>query len=142
AKVLRGDSIATRRRLARKGNVALEDLVRVASDFDVRTVTIEGLTSVRYLLPITGIVTVIATMRPAGLSWSHDTCCIDGEIGSLSNESVSEPLCRGVGRVAPLFCTSAKLFRAGTLDGAVLISNRFFVRCPAEAGLIGAPATW
>jgi hypothetical protein len=29
--------------------------------------------------------------------------------------------------VAPLFCTSAKLFRAGTLDGAVLISNRFLV---------------
>ena len=44
--------------------------------------------------------------------------------------------------VAPLFCTSAKLFGAGTLDGAVLISNRFSVQCPAEAGLIGAPVTW
>ena len=40
-------------------------------------------------------------------------------------------------RVAPLFCTSAKLFRAGTLDGAVVISNRFLVQCSAEAGLIG-----
>jgi hypothetical protein len=40
--------------------------------------------------------------------------------------------------VAPLFCTSAKLFGAGTLDGAVFISNRFLVQCPAEAGLIGA----
>jgi hypothetical protein len=65
-KVLRGNSIATRRRLARKGNVTFEDLIRGTSDFDVRTVTIEGLTSVRYLLPITvGIVTVIATMRSA-----------------------------------------------------------------------------
>ncbi len=43
---------------------------------------------------------------------------------------------------APLFCTRAKITSAGTLDGAVLISNRFLVQCPAEAGLIGAPATW
>src|SRR5437667_7577992 len=72
--VLRGDSIATRFRLACVGNVTFEDLVRATSDFDVRTVTIEGLTSVRCLLPITvGIVTVIATMRSAGLSWSHAT---------------------------------------------------------------------
>jgi hypothetical protein len=42
--------------------------------------------------------------------------------------------------VAPLFCTSAKLFRAGTLNGAVFISNKFLVQCSAEAGLIGAPA--
>jgi hypothetical protein len=38
--------------------------------------------------------------------------------------------------VAPLFCTSAKLF------GAVFISNRFLVQGPADAGLIGAPVTW
>jgi len=74
-KVLCGDSIATSRRLPREGNVTFEDLRSVASDFDVRTVAIEGLTPVRYLLPITvGIVTVIATTRSAGLSWSHDTC--------------------------------------------------------------------
>src|SRR5229473_1296653 len=59
-KVLRGDSIATRRRLPREGNVTFEDLRRVAADFDVRTVAIEGLTSVRYLLSITvRVVTVI-----------------------------------------------------------------------------------
>jgi hypothetical protein len=63
-KVLRGDPIATRRRLAREGNVTFEDLMRATSNFDVRTVTIEGPTSVRYLLPITvGIITVMATMR-------------------------------------------------------------------------------
>jgi hypothetical protein len=74
-KVLRGDSVATRRRLAREGNVTFEDLMRATSNFDVRTVTIEGLTSVRYLLPITvGIITVTAIMGSAGLSWSHDTC--------------------------------------------------------------------
>jgi hypothetical protein len=77
-KVLRGDSIATRRRLARESNVTFEDLMRGTSNFDVRTVTIERRTSVQYLLPITmGIITVIATARSAGLSWSHDTCRID-----------------------------------------------------------------
>src|SRR5208282_6809423 len=108
-KVLRGNSIATRGRLARKGNVTFEDLMRATPDLDVRTVTIEGLTSVRYLLPITvGIVTVIATMRSAGLSWSHDTCCIDGEIGRLSNESISEPLPSGVGRCRTAFMYQRK----------------------------------
>jgi hypothetical protein len=110
-KVLGGDSIATRRRLARQGNVTFEDLMRATSNFDVRTVTIEGLTSVQYLLPITvGIITVMATMRSAGLSWSHDTCRIDGEIGSLSNEGISGPLLAEAEGVAQLFCTSAKLF--------------------------------
>ena len=80
-KVLRGDTIATRGRLARNGNVTFEDLMRGTSDFDVRTVTIEGLTSVRYLLAITvGIVTVIATIRSAGLSWSHDTLHFDERV--------------------------------------------------------------
>jgi hypothetical protein len=79
-KILRGDAIATRRRLAREGNVTFEDLMRATSNFDVRTVTIEGLTSVRYLLPISvGIITVMATIPSAGLSWSHDTCRVDGE---------------------------------------------------------------
>jgi len=92
-KVFRGDSIATRRRLAREGDVTFEDLMSATSNFDVRTVTIEGLTSVRYLLPITVriIITVMATMQSASLSWSHHTCRIDGEIGSLSSENISEP---------------------------------------------------
>ena len=34
--------------------------------------------------------------------------------------------------IAPLFCTGAKLFRAGTLDGAVFISNRFWCKAPAK----------
>ena len=50
----------------------------MSSNFDVRTVTIEGLTSVRYLLSVTvGIVTVIAAIWSAGLSWSHDTCAFE-----------------------------------------------------------------
>jgi hypothetical protein len=86
-KVLCGDAIAARRRLPRERNVTFEDLMRVASDFDVRTVTFQGLISVWHLLPIrVGIVTVIATIRSSGLSWSHDTCCIDGEVGSLSSK--------------------------------------------------------
>jgi hypothetical protein len=142
-KVLRGDSIATRRRLPREGDVTFEDLMSATSNFDVRTVTIEGLTSVRYLLPITvSIITVMAAMRSASLSWSHHTCRIDGGFRSLSNESISGPLLAEAEGVAPLFFTSAKLFGAGSLDGAVFISNRFLVQCPAEAGLIGAPVTW
>ena len=97
--VLCGDPIATRRRLPREGNVAFEDLMSGASDFDVWTITIEGLTSVRYLLLITvGIVTGIATIRSTGLSWSHDACCVDAEVGSLYNESVSEYLRSAGGR--------------------------------------------
>ena len=108
-KVLRGDSIATRRRLPREGNVTFEDLRRVASDFDVRTVAIEGLTSVRYLLSITvRVVTVIATTRSAGLSWSHDTCCTDEKLNrypmrAYRNTSVAE-----ADGVAPLFCTASR----------------------------------
>ena len=110
-KVLRGDSIATRRRLAREGNVTFEDLMRATPNFDVRTVIIEGLTSVRYLSPVTvGIITVMATMRSAGLFWSHHTCRIDGDIGSLSNESISEPLPSGGGR-----CRTAFLYQRAAL---------------------------
>ena len=62
-KVLCGHAIAARRRLPREGNVTFEDLMRAASDFDIRAVTFEGLTSARDLLPITvGIVTIIATI--------------------------------------------------------------------------------
>jgi hypothetical protein len=46
-KVLCRDSIAARRRLPRESNVTFEDLMRSASDFDVRTVTVETLTSLR-----------------------------------------------------------------------------------------------
>ena len=131
-KVLRGDSISTRRRLAREGNVTFKDLMRATSNFNVRTVTIVGLTSVRYLLPITiGIITVMATMRSAGLSWSHDTCRIDGEIGSLSNEHIRTPPSRG-GGCRTAFLYQRKALGAGTLDGAVFIPNRFLVQCPTE----------
>ena len=112
--VLRGDSIATCRRLPRESNVTFKDLMRGAPDLYIGTVTIEGCTSAWYLLPITvGIVTVIVTMRSADLSWSHDTCCIDGEVGSLFDESVSEHLRRNrVGRCRAVFLYSAKLFAA------------------------------
>ena len=83
-KVLCGHSIATRRCLPCEGNITFEDLMRGASDLDVRTVTIEIVTSLRYLLLITvRVVTVIATMRSAILSCSHETFCIDSQFGSL-----------------------------------------------------------
>jgi len=111
-KVLCVDAIATCRRLPTKGDVAVKNLMRVASDFDVGTVTIEGLTSVRYLLPITvGIVTATVTMRSAGLSWSHDTYCFDEEIESLSNESVSEHFRTGGGQCRVMHAPTAPRHR-------------------------------
>jgi hypothetical protein len=110
-KALCRDSIATRRRLPREGNVTFKDLMRGSPDLDIRTVTIVSLTSARYLSITVRIVTVIATMRSAGLFWSHDTCCIDWEVGPLFNESVSEHLRRNrVGRCRAAFLYSAKLF--------------------------------
>jgi hypothetical protein len=79
-KVLCGDAIATRRRLSREGNVTFEYLMRGASDSDVRTIAVEGLTSLRQLLPITvGIVPVDRTIRSSGVSRSHETFFIYGE---------------------------------------------------------------
>jgi hypothetical protein len=115
-KVLCGDPIATRRGLPREGNVTFEDLMSGAPDFGVRTITIKGLTSVRYLLPITvGIVSGIATIRSAALSWSHDTC-VDGEIGSLSNESLSEHFRSRGGWYCAALLLNAKLFCTFTLE--------------------------
>ena len=134
-KVLRGDSIATRRRLAREGNVTFEDLMRATPNFDVRTVTIEGLTSMRYLLPVTvGIITVMATMRSAGLFWSHHTCRIDGETGSLSNESISEPLPSGGGGCRTAFPYKRKaLWRRHPRLGRLYL-QRVFGATPHRSG--------
>jgi hypothetical protein len=110
-KVLCSNSIATRRRLLSEGNVTFEDLMSAASDFDIRTVTIEGLTSVRYLLSVTvGIVPVIAAIWSPGLSWSHDTLHFDERwdrypVRAYRNASVAESE-----DVAPLFCTTASSF--------------------------------
>jgi len=41
-------------------------------------------------------------------------------------------------RVSRRFSVLRQLFRAGTLDGVVLISNSFLVQCLAENGLISA----
>jgi hypothetical protein len=75
-------AIPTRRRLPRKGNITLEDLMGRTSDFDVRTVTIETLTSLRHLLPIAvGIITIITTIRSVGLSCSHATLALMVKLG-------------------------------------------------------------
>jgi hypothetical protein len=130
-KVLCRDSIATRRRLPRESNVTFEDLMRGASDFDVRTVTIEALTSRRQLLPIAvGIITVVTTIWSAGLSCSHDTLCIDAEVGLLTKESASEQfISRNASR---RYSVQRLLSRAGTLDGLVVISNSFLAQCPRK----------
>src|SRR5262245_55197606 len=137
-KVLCSNSIATRRRLPRESNVTFEDLMRRASDFDVRTVTIEILTPVRYRLPMTvGIVTVTTTIRSAGLSCSHETFCIDGEVGAPSLRGRRNTLvvgrCRAAFRTAPAL--SRRNARWGRTDfqqffGAIPHRNRLLWRRP------------
>ena len=102
-KVLCGHAIATRRRLSREGSVTFEDLMRGASDLDVRSGTIETVTSLRDLWPITvRIVTVITTMRSAVLSCSHETFCVDGKLDRFPNRACGTP--SQSGGVGPLFC--------------------------------------
>ena len=98
--------------------------------FDVRTVTIEGLTSVRYLLPVTvGIITVIAPIWSAGLSWSHDTCAFEERFDRYPVSAYRDAWVAG-SEGAATFLYSAQLSRAGTLDGTAFISNSFLVQCP------------
>jgi hypothetical protein len=147
-KVLCSNSIATRRRLPRESNVTFEDLMRRASDFDVRTVTIEILTSVRYRLPMTvGIVTVITTIRSAGLSCSHETFCIDGEVGARSLRACRNTLVVGWCRAA--FCTAPALSRRNArwgrpyfqqFFGAIPRRNRRHWRGPCFN--VAASRTW
>src|SRR5258708_11341558 len=106
-KVLCSHSITTRRRLPSEGNVTFEDLMRGATDFDVRTVTIEGLTSVRYLLSVAvGIVTVIAPIWSAGLSWSHDACAFEERLDRYPVRAYRYASRRRSEGGAPLFCTA------------------------------------
>jgi len=128
-KVLCGDPIATRRRLPREGNVTFEDLMRGASDFDVRTVTFETLTARRHLLPIAvGIVTVITTIRSAGLSCSHDTFALM-TLGRYPKRAHRNTL---INRTRRASFVQRQLFRAGTLDGLAVISNSFLAQCPQK----------
>ena len=109
-KVLCSHSITTRRRLPSEGNVTFEDLMRGASNFDVRTVTIEGLTSVRYLLSVAiGIVIVIVTIWSPGLSWSHDTLHFDERLDRYPVRAYRDASVAESEGVAPLFSYSAQL---------------------------------
>jgi hypothetical protein len=109
-KVLCSHSVTTRRRLPSEGNVTFEDLMRGASNFDVRTVTIEGLTSVRYLLSVAiGIVTVIVTIWSPGLSWSHDTLHFDERLDRYPVRAYRDASVAESEGVAPLFSYSAQL---------------------------------
>src|SRR5712664_419662 len=93
-----------------EGNVTFEDLMRGASNFDVRTVTIEGLTSVRYLLLVAiGIVTVIVTIWSLGLSWSHDTLHFDERLDRYPVRAYRDASVAESEGVAPLFSYSAQL---------------------------------
>ena len=81
--VLGSDAIARGRGLARQRDIALENLIGVAPDFDAGAIAIEGLHPVRRTrTPIAAIVVVLAAhvvgivvAAPATLvlTWSHDT---------------------------------------------------------------------
>src|SRR5439155_199686 len=80
--VLRRGPVAARLGLAGQRDVALEDLVGVAANFDVRAVAVEGLRAMRRpraRAAATAATTVMrhATVAPARslvLSWPHATC--------------------------------------------------------------------
>jgi len=130
-KVLCGDAITTRRRLPSEGNVTFEDLMRGASDFDARTVTIEGLTSVRYLLSVTvGIVTVIAPIWSAGLSWSHDTCAFEERFDRYPVRAYRDAWVAGSEGAAPLFCTAPALPRPHARWGRPYFQQGFWCNAP------------
>src|SRR6185437_9174581 len=76
--VFRGDSIARRPSLARQGDIAFEDLVGVAPDFDARTIAVERLDPVRHprtivLVVVRMIAVVVPASVPLVLPWPHDT---------------------------------------------------------------------
>ena len=82
--ILGGDPVARGRGLARERDVALEHLIGVATDFDARTVAVEGLVPMRrpwstivvvlMTAPATHVVGVMtAAPRPLVLIRSHDT---------------------------------------------------------------------
>jgi hypothetical protein len=134
-KVLRRNSVATRRRLPRERNVTFKDLMGRAADFDAGTITIEALTSLRHLLPIAaGIITVITAIRSAGLSCSHDTFCINGEVGSLSKVLGTRSQSGAFRR----FSLRRQLFRVRQVRWADPHFQQFFVAMPAETRLTAA----
>jgi hypothetical protein len=132
-KVFSGHSIATRGHLPRKGNVTFEDLMRGAADFHVRTVTIEVVTSLRCLLPITvRIVAVLKSARSAILSCSHEPFTLIVNVGYYRMWAYRKHLRnRMVWHL--FFCAPARSH--SSLDGLVLISNNFLMQCSAESGL-------
>ena len=65
--IFRGDRVAADRGLARKGDVALKDLVGAAADLHARAIAVEGLVTLRrpLLLRLEWPITVIASARRA-----------------------------------------------------------------------------
>jgi len=95
--IFRCDPVSARRRLTCERDIAFEDLVRVAPDFDVRTVAVKSLDPMRHSRTVVVLVIpVVAAARAFVWTWSHDACLIAVDIiGSLSGRSI--PL-------APLGC--------------------------------------
>ena len=103
--IFRCDPVSARRRLTCERYIALEDLVRVAADFYVRTVAVKRLNPMRHSRAVMVLVgPVVATARAFIWSWSHDTCLIAVDIiGRLSGRSITpSPLSSGSGGIAAM----------------------------------------
>src|SRR5207248_10196666 len=115
--------VSTCRRRTCERVIPFADLVRVSTDFYVRTVAVKSLNPLRHSRTIMVLVIpVVAAARAFVWSWSHDTCLIAVDIiGPLSGRSI--PL-------APLVCIAA-LYRGtqppseASLDGTAAQSNLF-----------------
>ena len=88
------DSVAGRRRLTRQCYISLENLVGVPANFDVWTVALEGLNSVRHPLSVmVRIIPIIMAARSLVWAWSHGAYLILVDtLGTLSDWSVPLPL--------------------------------------------------
>jgi hypothetical protein len=130
-KVFGGDPVAAGGRFARQGHVAFENLVGVAANFYVWTITVESLNSVRHPRAVVmQIASVTAAARSLVWSWSHDTCLIAVDtVGPMSGGSVPWPLSGGCGPVCNAFPGDGEPPSSLTLVGKAAYSNNFLHRC-------------
>ncbi len=73
-KVFGRDSVSARSGLASQTYISFENLIRITANFNVRTVAVEGLITMRQPRPIMmRIIPIIAPARSLVWTWSHDT---------------------------------------------------------------------
>ena len=132
--VFGGDPVAAGGRFARQGHVAFENLVGVAANFYVWTITVESLNPMRHPRTVVMRIAPITTAaRSLVWSWSHDTCLIVVDtVGPMSGESVPWPLSGGCRPVYDVFPGDGEPPSSNTLVGKAANSNNFLHCLPGR----------